>query len=108
MENCLPTQTKAKRASEELLGCSIFGSPAERTKHYNHHHYYYFYWFEEYGSQRTFLFPNQKSDPYLTPCLAKRLGRMSLGYHNLSCDQRDWDQWSKSYPVPLFYDCSLT
>lgn len=53
MENCLPTQTKAKRASEELLGCSIFGSPAERTKHYSHHHYYYFHCLEEYGPEGT-------------------------------------------------------
>lgn len=40
-------------------------------------------------SWRYFISPKQKVwTPYLTPCLAKRLGRMSFGYYSLSYDQR--------------------
>lgn len=68
---------------------SFLGVAADSAKHHTHHHHYYFYFLEEYDPEATSSPLKQKvCSLYLTPCLARRLGRISLDHHNLACDWR--------------------
>lgn len=65
---------------------------ADRTNYHSDHLHYYF-----------LSFPQNKSHtPYLTSYLARRVGRMSLGHHNLAYDQR-WEASGPKISVLLWF-----